>query len=657
MRSIRGLIEPRHYRVPLLTLVYLRSNAPEKWKELRSSAGQHDRDGIAAALQRVNTTLHWLPNHYGTPGSETLEALVEFARELDQEFPVDRFATNSPALSELFDYLVETLFAYNRDGVEYYTPWSVARTMIGIIRPSSAEKVHDPCCGVGNLLIETSRFRRERDCSVPASHLSARALTEESLIVASMRAEFEGAAMEIGAEPENVLLRDSRAYESFDVILSNPPFGKGIQFDTSHKDDTRWRYGTPMGGDPSFAWLQHAVDKLVPGGRAAVLMGEQAGFSGGANGRIRAAMLNDGVVESVITLPRGLFHATGISVSVWILRKRTVGESTRDEVLLIDASEMGRLVERNRRELSHEEIERIANAYRDFRTGRTAAEEGFLRAVPLEEIRERDHRLTPRGYLTGASEETDPVTIVREARQSDARMLEVDEQARHEDSVVEYALLDSGLRSENLPIESGWGETTLGEVCEALAGPGGQLRKLEYHSEGIALVAPKNIHNNRIIDEGMNRIAPEQITGKLERYRLAAGDVLCVRTGSPGRPALVDPSHGGALFGTACIRLRPDTSLVTGQFLTYWLGTPQAREWISRNSSSGTIPSLNARALRALPVRLPPLSVQRDIGRVFGTLDDKIAAHDNVVRATAELRESLGSMLGNGMFSTSDGSD
>lgn len=648
--SLRGPAEPRHYRMPLLVLVYLCDEDHTVWDEQRSSGNRLNRTELAAVLRRGAATRDWLPDLSVRLEAESLEALVEPVRELDKAFSAKHSAANSPLLRELFEILVEELFAHDHGGVEYYTPWSVARTMIELAHPGVAERVHDPCCGVGNLLLEASRFHHEHDPSITGPHLSGQALLEESLIVTKLRLAFEGAKFELGTEPENILHGTPRPAESVDVIVSNPPFGKGSWTGEDRGKAKHWRYETPPSGDPSFAWLQHVLDKLAPGGRAVVLMGEQAGFSGGANRRIRAAMLNDGVIEAVVTLPRGLFHATGVGVDIWILRKRVPEETAREKVLLIDSSESGRLVTRNRRELSHEEILRITKDYRDSREGKAPEKQGFLREVSINEIRARDWLLTPRSYLTEHPTETTPGSAVDKVRDSEAAMLEADERAESGNNEIEYALLDSGLREESVPIASDWEKTTLHEVCEVLSGPSGQLRELRYSSAGVPLVAPKNIHNNRITDEDMNHLDPEHITRKLEKYRIAAGDVLCVRTGSPGRPALVGPSHKGALFGTACIRLRPDTSRISGRFLTYWLGTPFARDWIARNSSSGTIPSLNSRVLQALPIRLPPLEIQHEVGKMLGALDEKIALHEEVIRSTSELRDSMTSMLGSGMF-------
>jgi type I restriction enzyme M protein len=178
-----------------------------------------------------------------------------------------------------------------------------------------------------------------------------------------------------------------------DVVITNPPFNVALGEHARH----HWRYGPPPPGNANFAWLQHALAALSDAGRAAVITANGATFSRQpAERSIRAAMIEDGAVDCVVALPPGLFASTAIPVSLWILRK---GGTAPGGVLLVDASELGETRSRSRRRLGDAGIRKIVMAYRDRREGRFEDEPGFARHVAMDEIRAREHSLSPPAYL------------------------------------------------------------------------------------------------------------------------------------------------------------------------------------------------------------------------------------------------------------------
>ncbi|MER7133564.1 restriction endonuclease subunit S [Streptosporangium saharense] len=183
-------------------------------------------------------------------------------------------------------------------------------------------------------------------------------------------------------------------------------------------------------------------------------------------------------------------------------------------------------------------------------------------------------------------------------------------------------------------IPAGWSEVLLGEVCGLVTGANVSP---EASGEDVPLVKPRNIGDGRLIEE------PDRITGEaaaaLSRYRLAAGDVVCVRTGGIGRHALVASEHEGWLFGTGVIRLRPER--IDSRYLNRYLSHPLVQDWLRRNAAGSAIPSISGRALGTLPVALPPIETQREIGEILGVLDEKIAVYEQISRVTAELRDTL----------------
>ncbi|RCW47210.1 type I restriction enzyme M protein [Halopolyspora algeriensis] len=645
----RNYLEAPFYRDLVLGLLYLRVHDTFRWRELAvaSSRGepQRIREVLTQATDDHRSTLPDLVDPAQLESHAQATGLADIVHLLNQVQPPDAVSGTDTDAHRLFEFLLERLATTDRFHGEFHTPYSVVRTMVELVEPRTGERIHDPCCGTGSLLTGVVKFVREHGGSASELSVSGHALTESSRKLAAMNLSVHGADAELGPGAVHALHDAPEGDHDFDVIVSNPPFAMQDWFRGDPAGDPRWRYGTPPKDRANFAWLQHSIAALAPEGRAAMLMPEGASFRRGREREIRAAMVEAGAVEAVVALPGQLFKATGISVSVWVLKKPE--DKSPETVFLLDATGMGRMVERTRRALADEEIERIADLYRKFRAGSATAESGLCRAVPIAEIREHEYLLSPRGYLSDAAAEVTPSNAATATRAHRNDLVRLSNLRTSADTEAEHQLnrISSRMGDDSEP----WEQVTLGEVCDVLSGPGGAVgKKFEYSAGGTSVIKPKNIRDNRLITEDVDKVDPDTAE-RWSRYRLAAGDVLCVRTGTLGRQALVDAEHAGALLGTACFRLRP-RGPITGRYLTYWLGTPPAQDWIAGNAPGTTVPSLNARMLRSMPVALPPLRTQEAIGEILGALDDKIAVYERIEQSTAELRDSLTALLGTGTF-------
>ncbi|WP_262504566.1 restriction endonuclease subunit S, partial [Ruegeria intermedia] len=169
----------------------------------------------------------------------------------------------------------------------------------------------------------------------------------------------------------------------------------------------------------------------------------------------------------------------------------------------------------------------------------------------------------------------------------------------------------------------------LGEICEAggggiQTGPfGSQLHASDYVPVGIPSIMPQNIGDNRIVADGIARISEEDAI-RLSKYRVEPGDIVYSRRGDVERRALIRSSEDGWLCGTGCLRVRLGDGPADPAFVAFYLGTPEAREWIVRHAHGATMPNLNTSILAACPIVVPPLPEQRAIAGVLSALDDKI---------------------------------
>jgi type I restriction enzyme M protein len=210
-------------------------------------------------------------------------------------------------------------------------------------------------------------------------------------------------------------LRDLKA----DYILANPPFNISDWGGDRLRDDVRWKYGVPPVGNANYAWLQHIVHHLAPFGTAGVVLANGSMSSNqSGEGEIRQAMIDADVVDCMVALPGQLFYSTQIPACLWFLaRDKSNGQAgkehlrdRRGSVLFIDTRKLGVMVDRTRRELTDEDVKKIANTYHAWRGEKNAGEyvdlPGFCKSTTLDEIQKQSFALTPGRYV-GAQEQAE----------------------------------------------------------------------------------------------------------------------------------------------------------------------------------------------------------------------------------------------------------
>jgi type I restriction enzyme M protein len=225
----------------------------------------------------------------------------------------------------------------------------------------------------------------------------------------------------LGKEHADSFHRDLHPDLKADYVLANPPFNDSDWRGELLKDDKRWKYGTPPTGNANFAWVQHMIHHLAPTGYAGfVLANGSMSSNQSGEGEIRRNIIETDLVDCMVALPGQLFYSTQIPACLWFLARDKSGRppagqkkplrDRRGEVLFIDARKLGRMVDRTHRELTDEEIARIANTYHAWRgeldAGKYNDIPGFCKSATLDEVRKHGHVLTPGRYV-GAEAQAD----------------------------------------------------------------------------------------------------------------------------------------------------------------------------------------------------------------------------------------------------------
>ena len=191
-----------------------------------------------------------------------------------------------------------------------------------------------------------------------------------------------------------------------------------------------------------------------------------------------------------------------------------------------------------------------------------------------------------------------------------------------------------------------WRETTLGEICDQVAGViqtgpfGSQLHESDYSTDGIPVVMPKDIIEGRIVTESVARVAPEHIN-RLARHKLKRGDIVYGRRGDIGRQALIREEQDGWLCGTGCLRISLGDSVIEPLFLHYYLRQGSVIGWIANQAVGATMPNLNTGILRSVPVHVPSLITQRRVAGILSAYDELIENNLRRIRILEEMARAL----------------
>jgi len=427
-----------------------------RWTHLQSQAKQPEIgkliDNAMDLVELDNPSLRGvLPKNYARPSRDPrrLGELVDLIAGLGLGATEHR---EKDLLGRVYEYFLGRFASQEgKGGGEFYTPRCVVKLLVEMIEPLRG-RVYDPCFGSGGMFVQSETFveahgGRRNDIAVYGEELN-----DTTWRLGKMNLAIRGIEADLGPRWGDTFHDDLHPDLKADFILANPPFNVSDWGGDQLRDDPRWSYGIPPVGNANFAWLQHMAAKLSPRGIAGVVLanGSLSSQQSG-EGEIRKKMVEDDLVECIVALPPQLFYSTQIPASLWFLNcnkqsgpERGDWRDRRGAVLFIDARKLGVMVDRTHRELTKDEIGRIASTYHAWRGELDAGSyediAGFCASDTVDQIAEHRFVLTPGRYVGTEEAEDDGEPVAEKVERLKRKVFEAFEENNQLQSRVQEAL-------------------------------------------------------------------------------------------------------------------------------------------------------------------------------------------------------------------------
>lgn len=360
-------------------------------------------DNAMSLIERENPRLKGiLPKNFARP--ELDKRRLGNVVDLFTNIRMKEHGDTRDILGRTYEYCL-AMFAEQegKKGGEFFTPACVVRTLVEILKPYNG-RVYDPCCGSGGMFVQSAKFIQNHQGNINNISVYGQDSNPTTWKMAQMNLAIRGIEANLGQFNADTFFNDCHPTLKADFVMANPPFNLSDWGADRLAEDQRWKYGVPPAGNANFAWLQHMIYHLAPNGKIGMVLanGSLSSQTGG-EGDIRRRIIEDDLVACIIAMPTQLFYTTQIPVSLWFLARN---KKQKSKTCFIDARKMGTMVTRRLREMTDDDIARIAQTFDAYENGTLENVKGFCAVATTEEIARQDYILTPGRYV-GIEEQAD----------------------------------------------------------------------------------------------------------------------------------------------------------------------------------------------------------------------------------------------------------
>ena len=381
-----------------------------RWSTIASAAHTPEIgaviDNAMRAIEERNPKLkNVLPKNYGNPDLDK-RVLGDVVDLFTNNMDMSKVDESKDLLGRTFEYCISN-FAKSEGvkGGEFYTPSSIVKTIVSILKPYDNCRVYDPCCGSGGMFVQSVKFLQAHSGNRNKISVYGQESNADTWKMAKINMAIRGIDAEFGPYHADTFFNDLHPTLKADFIMANPPFNLSNWGADKLKDDVRWKYGMPPAGNANFAWIQHMIHHLAPNGKIGLVLANGAlSTQSSGEGEIRKNIIESDLVEGIVALPTQLFYSVSLPVTLWFISKN---KKQKGKTLFVDARKMGYMADRTHRDFSDEDIQKLADTFVAFQGGNLEEVKGFCAVASIEDIQKQDYILTPGRYVGIEEQEED----------------------------------------------------------------------------------------------------------------------------------------------------------------------------------------------------------------------------------------------------------
>lgn len=362
-------------------------------------------DDAMRAIEEENKSLKdVLPKNYASPDLDK-RVLGDVVDIFTNNIDMSETGQDEDLFGRTYEYCI-AMFAEKegQKGGEFYTPSSVVKTLVEILKPFENCRVYDPACGSGGMFVQSAKFIQAHSGNRNNISVYGQEANADTWKMAKMNMAIRGIEADFGPHQADTFSNDLHKTLKADFILANPPFNYHPWGQERLTEDVRWKYGVPPANNANYAWIQHMIHHLAPNGKIGLVLANGAlSTQSSGEGEIRKRIIEDDLIEGIVAMPTQLFYSVTIPVTLWFISKN---KKQKGKTLFIDARKMGFMVDRKHRDFSDEDIAKLADTFTAFQNGELEEVKGFCAVASTEEIAKQDYILTPGRYV-GIEEQED----------------------------------------------------------------------------------------------------------------------------------------------------------------------------------------------------------------------------------------------------------